>query len=236
MTRPDAPLVSVVMPCYNTERYIAQAIDSIFAQGLNSVQVVVIDDGSSDRSAEIARSFGDSVECKSQPNAGIAAARNAGIAIARATYLAFLDADDIWTPGSLNLRLERLRQGAQCVFGGVENFISPELSKEERDRFGFCPPAMIARLAGTMLIERQAFDRVGAFDPSLRVGEMLDWVARMDQAGVRSVLIDDIVLRRRIHGNNTVLRSQTEKGDYLKVLRTSLARRRDAAAKSGGAR
>src|SRR5690242_17253835 len=104
MKTAETPLISVVMPCYNTERHIGEAIDSILSQEIESVQVVVIDDGSTDRSADIARGFGKRVECKSQANAGIAAARNCGVALARGKYLAFLDADDIWMPGSLSLR------------------------------------------------------------------------------------------------------------------------------------
>jgi glycosyltransferase involved in cell wall biosynthesis len=233
MTSSDAPLVSVVVPCYNTELYIGEAIDSIVAQDCKPIEIVVIDDGSTDRSMEVVRRFGDRVECRRQPNAGIGAARNAGIAIARGKYLAFLDADDIWTPTSLNSRLDRLRRGADCVYGGVEHFISPDLSPEERDRFAPIPATMTGRLAGTMLIDRNAFHRVGLFDPSLKIGEMVDWVARADHARIAAALIDDIVLRRRIHRTNTVLRLRDQQGAYLKALRASLTRRRDAASKQG---
>jgi glycosyltransferase involved in cell wall biosynthesis len=119
----ETVLISVVMPCYNTESYIAEAIGSIFMQGIESVQVIVIDDGSTDKSAEIARSFGDRVACRSQPNRGIAMARNAGITLARGKYLTFLDADDIWPSGSLRVRLAHLQQSNACVFGGIEHFI-----------------------------------------------------------------------------------------------------------------
>jgi glycosyltransferase involved in cell wall biosynthesis len=233
MTSSDAPLVSVVVPCYNTERYIGEAIDSIIAQDCNSMQIVVIDDGSTDRSMEVVRRFGDRVECRSQPNAGISAARNAGIAMARGRYLAFLDADDIWTSTSLACRLVRLRQGADCVFGGVEHFVSTDLSPEERDRFASIPAIMTGRLAGTMLIDRRAFLRVGLFDTSLKIGEMLDWVARAEHARIASALIDDVVLRRRIHRNNTVLRMRDQQGAYLRALKASIARRRDAAPGQG---
>ena len=234
MTQADAPLISVVIPCYNTERYIGEALASVLTQGIESVQIVVIDDGSTDGSAGVARGFGDRVECRSQPNAGINPARNAGIALARGKYLAFLDADDLWSPGGLTLRLGKLRPGLECVFGGVENFISPDLSPDDAGRFGSIAPAMIGRLAGTMLIERCAFDRVGLFDTTLKIGEMLDWVARAEKAGIGTVLIDDIVLRRRLHANNAGIRLKHQQGDYLKVLRASLSRRRDAVLKPGG--
>jgi glycosyltransferase involved in cell wall biosynthesis len=225
------PLVSVVVPCFNTERYIAEALGSILAQHIDSVQIIVIDDGSTDGSAAIIRGYGEQIEYHKQPNGGICAARNAGIALARGTYLAFLDADDIWPAASLKLRLEKLRQGAECVYGGVEHFISPELDDQGRQRFGTLPPNRAGRLAGAMLIERQAFNRVGMFDPALKIGEMMDWVARAEQAVVTTALFDDIVLRRRIHGNNTVLRLKSQQGEYLKALRGAIERRREAAVK-----
>jgi glycosyltransferase involved in cell wall biosynthesis len=234
MTSRGAPLISVVIPCFNTERYVGEAIDSILAQAIDSVQVVAIDDGSTDRSPEILRNFGDRIECHSQANAGIAAARNAGIALARGRYLAFLDADDVWTPGSLALRLDRLAAGADCVFGGIEHFLSPELTAAERERCGTVPITMTGRFASSMLIERRAFDRVGLFDPALAIGEMFDWVARAEDSGITIALIDDVVVRRRIHGNNTVIRRKNEQGEYLKALRNALARRRDAALGQGG--
>lgn len=228
------PLISVVVPCFNTERYVGEAVDSILAQAINSLQIVAIDDGSTDRSPEILRNFGDRIECRRQANAGIAAARNAGIALARGRYLGFLDADDVWTPRSLAVRLERLRAGVDCVFGGIEHFVSPELTAEERERRGAVPITMTGRFASSMLIDRRAFDRIGPFDPTLVIGEMLDWVARAEDAGISIALIDDIVVRRRIHGNNTVVRHKHQKGEYLKALRTTLARRRDTTLGQGG--
>ncbi|HEX4271209.1 MAG TPA: glycosyltransferase family A protein [Rhizomicrobium sp.] len=230
MTSADAPLISVVVPCFNTERYVAEALDSVLAQPVRGVQVIVIDDGSTDRSAEIIRAHDDRIEYRRQANGGIGAARNAGIALARGTYLTFLDADDIWTPGSLPLRLERLR-GAECVYGGVEHFISPEIQGEARERLGALPATMTARFAGAMLIEKRAFDRVGPFDAGLKMGEMMDWVSRAELAGVTTVLIDDIVLRRRIHGSNTVLRLKNQKGEYLRALKGALEHKRAAASK-----
>lgn len=234
MTSRDTPLISVVMPCFNAERYIGEAISSILAQAIQPLQIVVIDDGSTDRSPAMLRSFADRIECHSQANAGIGAARNAGIALARGRYLAFLDADDVWTPTSLALRLDRLEAGVDCVFGGIEHFLSPELTAADRERCGTVPTTMVGRFASSMLIERCAFDRVGLFDPALAIGEMFDWVARAEDARISIALIDDVVVRRRIHGNNTVIRRRSQQGEYLKALRGALARRRDAALGQGG--
>jgi glycosyltransferase involved in cell wall biosynthesis len=232
MNAADASLISVVVPCFNTERYVAQALDSVLSQA-DGAQVIVIDDGSTDRSAEVIGGFGSRVEYHRQANGGIGAARNAGIARARGSLLAFLDADDVWLPSSLDVRLNAMRGKAECVYGGLAHFISPEIEGEARESLGPLPPDMTARFAGTMLIERQAFDRVGMFDTSLRMGEMMDWVSRAELTGVTTILIDDIVLRRRIHGSNTVLRLKNQKGEYLRALKGALEHKRAAALKLG---
>lgn len=220
--------VDVVIPCFNAERFVGAAIESVFAQRREGTRIIFIDDGSTDGSAAIAGAFGPRVECWSQSNAGIAAARNAGIARAQAPYLAFVDADDLWTDGSLAARFAALDRspGAECVFGALQQFLSPELDPAAAARIDFEPAPTVARFVGTMLIRRDAFLRAGPFDTALKVGEMVDWVSRAEFAGVSIVTLDAVVMRRRIHGNNTVMRQKMNQADYLRALKAAIDRRR----------
>jgi glycosyltransferase involved in cell wall biosynthesis len=99
------PTVSVVIPAYNAEAYLREALDSVFAQTRPPDEVVVVDDGSTDRTSEVAASYGDRVRLLRQPNRGEAAARNAGVLAARGALIAFLDADDTWLPRYLESQL-----------------------------------------------------------------------------------------------------------------------------------
>ena len=227
MTRDDAPLISVIIPCYNAEAYLAEAIGSALRQGAGPLEVIVIDDGSTDGSGCVAQRSAAPLRYQRQARAGIGAARNRGAELAGGRYIAFLDADDVWPDASLGLRLDAMRAspGTACVFGAVEEFVSPELGGEARAALPTAP-AQPARLAGSMLIEREAFARVGLFDPGLVVGETLDWVARAEDAGIVMQTVDAVVLRRRIHRDNTVTREKARQSDYLRVLRGALARRR----------
>lgn len=226
--------VSVLIPCHNAARYVEEALESALSQGVDLHEVVVVDDGSTDGSADRVRTFGDSVRIHRQSNAGISGARNAALALATGDVIAFLDADDVWPDGSLRARLEALMtdDSIDYSYGRVEQFISPDVSPELASAHATANvDPRPARLAGAMLVRRQAFTRVGGFSPILRVGETLDWIARADDLGIPNRSIPDLVLKRRLHATNTGLMQQMSQGDYLAVARAALARRRQAAHK-----
>ena len=217
-----------MVPCYNAARYLDEALASVWAQQVPNVDVVVVDDGSTDGSAAVAAEHGPAVTVLGQPNLGISAARNRGIFAARGELIAFLDADDVWTPGSLAARLAALEAdpAAECAAGLVEQFVSPDVSPDVAKRLVYVAAPSRGRVAGTMLLRRSVFERVGLFDGSFDVGETIDWVSRADAAGVRTAPLCAVVLRRRIHGANMVRRAERLHADYLRVLRASIDRRR----------
>lgn len=223
--------ISVLIPCHNASAYIQDALESAFSQGVDFHEVVVVDDGSTDGSADRVRAFGGKVRVYRQSNVGISRARNAALAFATGDIIAFLDADDVWPEDSVRSRLEALLtdESIEYAYGWVEQFISPELGVREA---GAHANARLdprpARLAGAMLVRSRAFATVGSFSLTLRVGETLDWVARADELGVRSSCIPQIVLRRRLHETNTGLVRHESQSDYLALARDALARRREA--------
>ena len=221
--------ISVIIPCYNARSYIGEAISSIFAQNHSNIELIVIDDGSTDDSASVIKAFGH-VIYRQQENQGISAARNAGIAIATGELLAFLDADDLWPAESLALRLRMMQDDPKvdAAYGATEQFISPDLDPDTA-RTIHCPAQpIVARIAGALLIKRDAMTNTGPFNGSFQVGETMEWVARSEAAGVKYASTDAVVLRRRIHGNNTVLNQRHQQSDYLKALHAAIKRRRSA--------
>lgn len=226
--------ISVIVPCYNTARYLAECLTSACRQSPAPEEVIVIDDGSTDASAAIAEAFGPPVRCVRVAHSGIGAARNHGLAHAVGDVIAFLDADDVWTPGSVGVRAAELSLDPQlgCAGGRTEQFVSPELPDEVKQRL-VCPADSVsARMAGALLIRRAVFDRVGIFDASLALGETIDWIARADAAGITMRMTETVVLRRRIHDANTGVTRAGRRSDYLRVLKASLDRRRAAEAPS----
>ena len=224
------PKVSVIIPVYNCELYLAEAIESVLAQTLAPEEIIVVDDGSTDDSGAIARRFGPPVCCVSQPNSGAAAARNHGAELARGDFLSFLDADDVWVQEKLTLQMACLKEHSELdlVNGHIEQFISPDLDREFRCRIE-CPRDPIpAPGPVSMLIRRESLFRVGLFDTRCAVGELIDWYAKAMDSGLRSLMLPDVVARRRVHRGNISYLDDDSRSEYLRIVRESLARRRKA--------
>ena len=219
-------LVSVVIPVYNGERFLATAIESVLSQDV-PLEVVVIDDGSTDSSGEIARHFDKPVICIRQDNRGLGAARNAGVEAAQGEFIAFLDADDLWTHDKLAHQLQRLKQDSalDCVFGLVEHFEEAEVAGRYEVNVG---EYAMGYSAGTLLIRHESFLRVGPFREDRRLGEFIDWFARAQELGLRHETLPQVLMRRRVHGGNTTLQQGPQRADYLHILKAALDRRRSA--------
>src|SRR5690606_2283060 len=101
------PLVSIIIPCYNAEKYVAEAIQSALDQTYPNCEVIVIDDGSTDGSLEVIQSFGDKIRCETGPNKGGCAARNRGLELAKGEWIQFLDADDLISVEKIERQMEQ---------------------------------------------------------------------------------------------------------------------------------
>ncbi len=227
-----AETVSVVIAVYNGEKYLGASIESVLAQTVPPDEVIVVDDGSTDGSAAIARSFGGVVRVVAQDNAGQAAALARGTTLATGTCLAFNDADDLWMPQKQEWQLAALAAdpALELVYGLCEQFVSPELGEEEQRRYA--PPVAIlpGALLQAALVRRAAYERVGGINPTLRGAGATDWMGRLAQAGTTRVMLPEVVHRRRLHANNYG-RTQVAERDknLLAVLRGQIDRRRKAA-------
>jgi glycosyltransferase involved in cell wall biosynthesis len=224
-------LISVIIPTYNNALYLEEAIQSVLEQSYPAVELIVVDDGSTDETAALLGTYAQRLTSQFQANAGIAGARNAGYRLSHGEFIAFLDADDVFTPGRLQLQMSAFDEdpALQCVQGHMEQFVSPELPADFAA--GIRSPTtgvMAAPLASTTLIRREAYQRVGAWDETLNVGVDMDWYARLQESGVRYRMLPQVLLRRRIHRNNTNLRCAGEQSERLHVLKNVLDRRRAA--------
>ncbi len=220
--------VSVIIPVYNGQRYIEAAIGSVLAQTAPAGEIVVVDDGSTDRSAEVARSFGPPVRCAMEPHTGLPGALNRGVELARGAFLAFLDADDLWTEDKLARQVAALDADARidAVFAHVEQFVSPDVDPAIAPTILRGLETAPGYLAGAMLIRAEAFHRVGPFDLRWQIGNFIDWYLRGQDAGLEHLMLPHVLLRRRLHRDNMGIRERASRGDYARILKGAIDRRR----------
>jgi glycosyltransferase involved in cell wall biosynthesis len=220
--------VSVLIAVHNGEKYLAEAVESVLGQTLPPVELLVIDDGSTDSTPEVCAAFGARLRYLRRPHEGVAASINAGILETREDLLSFLDADDLWPASKLEQQLLAINSSADTdmVFGRMEQFRSPELPEVFAS---VRHPLLDGYSRGAMLIRRSAFARTGGFDARWRVGEFVDWYLRARDLGLREVMLPDLVLRRRLHANNMGLRDAATRIDFARIVRAALDRRQPSA-------
>ncbi len=234
MSRPENPLVSIIIPVYNGERYVAEAIESAVSQTYRPIEIIVIDDGSTDETKRVVERFENDVVYRYQINQGSSAARNTGVALANGEYLAFLDADDVWMSEKLERQMPVLIASSDIdlVSSYMQQFISPDLSEEEKVNVLLPPDEMDGFLATTVVVKKSSFERVGPFDTSWTVGEFMDWHLRARELGLRFYTIEKLLARRRIHSTNKGILLRSYEYERAQILKASLDRRRAAVKKN----
>jgi hypothetical protein len=150
------------------------------------------------------------------------------VALVTGDLLAFLDADDLWTPDKLAWQCAAFEADSSLdlVFGHAQQFISPELHEAARARI-HCPEGSAPGfLAGAMLVKRAVFTRAGLFETHWELGEFLAWYARVREIGAHEQMLDRVVLRRRLHETNQGQTKRRHYSDYARILKAALDRRR----------
>lgn len=218
----SSPRVSVVIPAYNAAWCVRRAVDSVLAQDYRDYELIVVNDGSTDATAEVLAAYGDAVRVVSKPNGGLSSARNAGIAAARGEYVAFLDADDWWLPTKLSHQIAILENQPELLFCSTTTMVqTPEGQRLADWRCGrgdrpaleciFAINAYVAGSGSAVLAKREAFARAGGFDESLRSLEDIDMWMRLAALG-EFACIDEplVVIEKRtdsMSGNLDVMRT-----------------------------
>ena len=215
------PTITVIIPAYNCGAFIREAVESALGQSLKNVEIIVIDDGSTDDTLEVLASISDDrLTVLRQRNSGVSAARNAGLAAANGEYIFFLDADDVLTPDALRRMVDALEQRPQCVASFAHHIKIAEdgsdLSTRADLRWKLFPATdtlrqLIAKnfiVCGAICIRTDAARAVAGFNPALRLGEDWDFWCRLAVLGDFAAMPNDVVLlyRQRFSGANRRLR------------------------------
>jgi glycosyltransferase involved in cell wall biosynthesis len=220
--------ISVVIPAFNAEATIAEALASVLNQTLPPDEIILVDDGSTDRTAFFASQTGPSIHIARQANCGAPMALNAGIELAAGDHLAFIDADDIWENDKLETqaRLLENRSDLDGVGGYMRTFLCPSNDAETNKRYRIPERPEASWLLGALLLRRECFDVCGLFDRTLPVGYSIDWCDRARMAGLVFAMQPSVVLHRRIHPGSLAHRSSRGDRSMVQMARFAIERRR----------
>ena len=218
-------LISVIIPVYNGKQFLSEAINSILQQNYNPLEIIVVDDGSTDGTVRLQNSFGEQVRYVYQDNKGPAAARNTGLVVANGEFIAFLDSDDVWPPNKLNTQINYLLQNLnlEVIIGYTTSFDSEITNANkillEKD-------SVISVQLGSALFRKSAFEKVGTFDEELKFSEDHDWFLRAREKEIEMLVLEDITLYHRRHYNNMTEGANQDTYQLTAILKKSLDRRR----------
>jgi len=221
------PSVSIIIPAYNCEEFLAEAVASVAIQSPPVAEIIIIDDGSTDNTPAIARAAHPLVRCVRQANRGPAAARNVGIKMAGGEIIGFLDADDLWCEGQVARQLERLVADPSAgVVKGMTLFTRKTDNPDGPSRYEtFGEPVLYANLCGA-LYRREVFERAGLLNEELRFGEDVDWTMRARERGIITRVYDQVTQYHRRHSGNMTRGRNFKELNGFEVIRLVLSRRR----------
>lgn len=225
-SRGEPPLVSAVVPVHNGAGFVADAIDSVLSQNYAKLECIVVDDGSTDPTPDVLRSFGSKIRVISQPNRGVAAARNAGASKARGSLLAFLDADDVWLPTKTTLQVELLSSHPEVALSYtgmtvVDSDLSPIGSMPcpsgaDALRNALLLDARCVAVAQTGMVKKDVFMGIGGFDEALSTSADTDLVCRVSVEHQVAGIDEPLVLYRQ-HGAQMHLNLDAMERDMARV-------------------
>ena len=213
--------ISVVIPAWNAARYIGEAIDSVLSQSVAPDEIIIVNDGSTDDTIECIRKFGSRITLIEQSNAGAAAGRNRGIAKAQGDAIALLDADDLMAPRRLELQGALLTHDPDCAIA-----LGRQLTfRSEQERLGLgggtvnLPAVRAGFVPSAAMVRASAFALVGLFDPSLRIGDFLEWIRRAQSRGAPIKQMEEVIAYRRLHEDSLSRSAGAQYANLVHALR-----------------
>lgn len=229
----NQPLISVIVPVYNGETFLEEAINSIIKQNYQPLEIIIIDDGSTDKTAQIASKFKNVAKYIYQQNAGPSSARNIGIKMAKGDLITFLDSDDLWLEGALKQQIFYLQNNHKIdiVQGHLQNLqtkIDPQnntlIQKFGKPRLSFN--------VGSFIYRKSVFEKIGFFDENLRHSEDVEFLVRIKENNLNWVILKPVILLYRRHKGSLISQYDETKlknmhlQSWLKILKKNLDKRR----------
>lgn len=220
--------ISVIIPTYNSASFLEESVTNVLQQGMRPLEILIVDDGSTDETAKVAQALPGSVRYIHQENSGPAAARNRGLELAQGNIIAFLDADDLWPEDKLERQTALLRERPEVeVVQGFVQWMRLVDSSDGQRRYRPLGEPYASFNLGAALFRKSVFDRIGYLDATLHHSEDVDWYLRAREQGVSILVQESIALYYRIHESNISQDKEKRRSYFLQVIKMSLDRRKE---------
>lgn len=219
----NQPLISVIIPVFNGSQFISQTIDSVFKQTYTNIEIIIVDDGSTDNSVSLVKSLSKDIKIVEQNNKGAAAARNSGVDESKGEFIAFLDSDDIWHPQKLEIQIDALRGCEWCYtdtlfLGGINDGISDSFFTKKYEGF-ILDKIVTGNFIGTstVLLSRNLFNLAGGFNSSLRSIEDWEFWCRVSSFSEIRYIPQSLV-KYRVHPSSVSRSARGNIENHMKVI------------------
>lgn len=214
------PLISVIVAVYNGADYLSQSLESVIGQSYKNIEVIIVDDGSTDNTAELVKAYlkDPGIHYAFQENGGHASALNRGVSMAKGEFLSFIDHDDLWESTKLEIQLRAFENDPELdvAFSYQKSF--PD--NDAADRLIFERTPIPGYSTGPMLIRANVFLKTGFFDIALRKAYFLPWFDLLRLNKVKKILLPDLLYHRRVHGGNiSICSDSSDYKDYFSAIR-----------------
>jgi hypothetical protein len=224
------PLITVVIPVHNGAQFLCEAVDNILSQDYPALEIIIVDDGSTDDIAEVVGKMTADVRFLQQENLGAAAARNRGIRDASGDFIAFLDVDDLWPKNNLRTLLDIMQHHKEIEIVHGYGQLMARNDDSGTYRFVGNPQESYPYYIGAALYRRSAFESVGLFDTDLDFSEDSDWYTRASESGLGIMRLQQVTLLVRRHDKNMTREKSLVELGALRVLKKALDRKRSRTA------
>ena len=219
--------VSAIIPVYNGGAFLEEAVESIRQQDYEPLEIIIVDDGSTDNTKEVAASFGNEVRYVYHHNSGLPATRNRGLSMTRGNIIAFLDVDDLWSKDKLKIQIPLLKESpsTEIVLGYTQILMLKNTTDGKKIFEGWSDP-VLAMSVWSAVFRRSVFDKVGLFDETQRYSDDWDWFMRARELGVEMRIHKEVIHFYRRHDQNMTNQQALGNHYFIRMLKKSLDRRR----------
>jgi glycosyltransferase involved in cell wall biosynthesis len=221
--------ISVIIPVYNGQDYLLESIQSVCEQEYDNLEIIIVDDGSTDGTAELIYSMKkrNTIKYFYQQNKGPASARNMGLEKASGEWIAFLDSDDLWPKSKISRCLESIKKNneVEIVWGMTEVFFQSEELKSKFIGSDFAKKPIFNTYLGAVFTRKSVFEKTGLFDTSLRYCEDLDWYQKTIEKKIKTIFTNSVELYYRVHYTNSTHDNFSLNKNLIRMLKNKLSRK-----------